>query len=310
MRTSMSPLPTNSLDRALVILQFIGRTPGGLTNLEISQKFKLARSTCSYILSRLEKERYLARDKESGRYRIGLKTLILGRGALREVGFRAASEPTLYRLATDTGLAANLAVLEGTRVVILDRIEGPTFVKAAIQESEKPRGANPPNRALGWEYLTKGHRDIGDELPPYSTALGRVLLAHLSEQQLSGFVDQSPPPQGDPEKRDIFKRQLTSELADVRRKGYFLMQFEPHNESCALAAPILDANDSVRAAVSVSCKRHLAIWNDEQTLSELVTQAAWEISCRLHYPNVIQRVASTGPNRGDGEIRPAGVGSH
>ena len=69
MRPSMSPLPTNSLDRALVILQFIGRTPGGLTNLEISQKFKLARSTCSYILSRLEKERYLARDKESGRFR-------------------------------------------------------------------------------------------------------------------------------------------------------------------------------------------------------------------------------------------------
>src|SRR5580698_1994034 len=123
-------IPTNSLERALVVLQFIGRTPGGVTNLEISREFAIARSTCSYILSRLEKEGYLARAKDTGKYRIGLRTLTLGRGALREVGFRSASEPTLYRLAADTGLAANLAVLEANRVVILDRVEGPAFVKA------------------------------------------------------------------------------------------------------------------------------------------------------------------------------------
>src|SRR5215469_11862454 len=99
------PLATNSLERALVILQLIGKTAGGLTNLEISLELKTARSTCSYILSRLEREGYLVRDKASGKNRIGLKTLILGRGALREVGFRVVSKPTLCRLATETGLA-------------------------------------------------------------------------------------------------------------------------------------------------------------------------------------------------------------
>ena len=34
------PIPTNSLERALVILQFIGGTPGGLTNLEVSREFR------------------------------------------------------------------------------------------------------------------------------------------------------------------------------------------------------------------------------------------------------------------------------
>jgi DNA-binding Lrp family transcriptional regulator len=93
-------LATNSLERALVILQLIGKTAGGLTNLEISVELKIARSTCSYILSRLEREAYLVRDKASGKYRIGLKTLILGRGALREVKrprSRATENPAVNR---------------------------------------------------------------------------------------------------------------------------------------------------------------------------------------------------------------------
>jgi len=60
-------------------------------------------------LNRLAKEGYLARDKSTLKYRIGLKNLILGRNALREAGFRAVSEPTLYRLAERDGL---LAVVE------------------------------------------------------------------------------------------------------------------------------------------------------------------------------------------------------
>lgn len=55
------------------------------------------------------------------------------------------SEPTLYRLATETGLAANLAVLEGERVLVLDRIEGFAFVKAAIEESHKIQGSESPS---------------------------------------------------------------------------------------------------------------------------------------------------------------------
>ena len=44
---------------------------------------------------------------------------------------------------------------------------------------------------------------------------------------------------------------------------------------------------AVKAGVAVSCKRHLPIWNDERALSEMVKEAAWEISCRLHYPKLL-----------------------
>jgi len=289
----MSRLPTNSLERALVLLQFIGKTPGGLTNNEISREFGIAKSTCSYILGRLEKEGYLAREKENGKYRIGLKTVILGRGALREVGFRSASEPTLYRLATETGLAANLGVIEGNRVVILDRVEGPAFVKAAVEEAQEHRGSARSN-GLRSDYLGREHRDVGSELPVYSTAMGRVLLAHLTDPQLAGFLERWPltiPGR----RRDLAKQELILDLNQVRERGYSLMRLEPHNQSCALAAPIFDASETVRATVSVSCRRHLAIWNDEQALSDLVKEAAWEISSRLHYPRLMKKGKEASP---------------
>jgi DNA-binding IclR family transcriptional regulator len=279
------PLATNSLERALVILQLIGHTDGGLTNLEISRELKLARSTCSYILSRLEREGYLARDKSTGKYRIGLKTLILGRGALREVGFRVVSEPTLYRLATETGLAANLAVLEGDRILVLDRIEGFAFVKAAIEESHSALGSGTPSalqQVKARREPTREYRELSLELPLRTTALGRVLLAYLPSERLSEYLPHDPRARGDSNSETA--GDLLSELDTVRRQGYYMMPFEPHNESCSLAAPIFDASDTVKAAVSVSCKRHLPIWNDEHGLSEIVKEAAWEISSKLHYP--------------------------
>ena len=279
------PLATNSLERALVILQLIGKTAGGLTNLEISQELQIARSTCSYILSRLEREGYLVRDKGSGKYRVGLKTLELGRGALREVGFRVVSEPTLYRLATETGLAANLAVLEAGRVLVLDRIEGFAFVKAVIEESQKAQGSSGPiplYESRGRQEPTHDYRELSFELPVSTTALGRVLLAYLPVDGLREVLGHDTQAKKRSTTENV--QDLQSELATVREQGYCMMHFEPHNESCSLAAPIFDATDTVKAAVSVSCKRHLPIWNNERALSEMVKDAAWQISSKLHYP--------------------------
>lgn len=233
----------------------------------------------------MEREGYLVRDKASGKYRIGLKTLILGRGALREVGFRVVSEPTLYRLATETGLAANLAVLEGDRVLVLDRIEGFAFVKAAIEESHTTQGpgsASTLQEVRDHQEATKEYREPSFELPVCTTALGRVLLAYLPADGTHQFLRHNS--WAKKYSQSSGAQELLSELRKVREQGYCMMHFEPHNESCSLAAPIFDASDTVKAAVSVSCKRHLSIWNDEHALSEMVKEAAWEISSKLHYP--------------------------
>ena len=89
------------------------------------------------------------------------------------------SEPTLYRLATETGLAANLAVLEGDRVLVLDRIEGFAFVKAAIEESHTTQGpgsASTLQEVRGRQEATKEYREASFELPVCTTALEEYFL--------------------------------------------------------------------------------------------------------------------------------------
>jgi DNA-binding IclR family transcriptional regulator len=188
-------------------------------------------------------------------------------------------------LATETGLAANLAVLEGDRVLVLDRIEGFAFVKAAIEESHKtqsPESSSTIQEVKSRQEPTKDYREVSFELPVGTTALGRVLLAYLPADRIHDFLRHDS--WANKSSKSSGAQELSSELSKVREQGYCMMHFEPHNESCSLAAPIFDASDTVKAAVSVSCRRHLSIWNDEHALSEMVKEAAWEVSSKLHYP--------------------------
>jgi DNA-binding IclR family transcriptional regulator len=119
------PAATSSLERALVLLRVIEQTPGGLRNADISRQLKIPKSTCSYIAARLERAGYLTRDAVSNRYKIGLTTVTLAHGALREVGIRTVAEPALYKLTSQTGLSAGIGVLQRGRVLLVDRVEGP-----------------------------------------------------------------------------------------------------------------------------------------------------------------------------------------
>ncbi len=60
-----------------MLLKIVEQTSGGMRHAEISRRLRIPKSTCSYILTRLEREGYVFRDQETARYRIGLATLAL-----------------------------------------------------------------------------------------------------------------------------------------------------------------------------------------------------------------------------------------
>ena len=251
---------SNSLERALVLLKVIEQVPGGLQNAEISRKLKIPKSSCSYILRRLEREGYLIRDEATARYRIGLAMVALAHGALREIGIRSVAEPALYRLTNQTGLSAGIGVLERGRVLMVDRLEGPEFVS-----NTQPR--------------KREQRDIGRELPAHSTALGKVLLAFLAPKQVLNVIAERGLARSTP-KTIVSKTKLLSELEVVRRQGYAIADEEADRGLRALAAPIFDADGTVRAAVSVNGSPAENVWNDLGELVRLVEVAARDISKR------------------------------
>jgi IclR family KDG regulon transcriptional repressor len=258
---------TNSLERALVLLKLVERTPGGLRHADLSRQLRIPKSTCSYITARLEREGYLIRDDATGRYRIGLATVALAYGALRETGIHSVAEPALYKLTSETGLSAGIGVLERGWVLLVDRVEGPRFVNRALESR--------PVRA-------RAQRDVGRELPAHSTALGKVLLAHLPREQVVSILAQRGLRRYT-RKTNVSAARLFAELEVVRKKGYAVADEEAYLDLRALAAPVSDASGAVRAAVSVNGSPKDPVWSDLEKLVKLVQAAACDISRRARF---------------------------
>jgi DNA-binding IclR family transcriptional regulator len=262
---------TNSLERALAILERIEQTPGGLRHADISREMHIPRSTCTYILSRLEQKGYVTRDEGSGCYQIGLTPVALAHGALRAIGVRSIAEPALYRLVSATGLSAGIGVLERGRVLIIDRVEGPEFVREAVEVAEGLKLRQPERR--------REDRDIGRELPVHATALGKVLLAFLPAAQALALVEDSPLVR---QTRNTItsKVRLLRELETVREEGYAVSDEEQALGIRAVAAPIQNGAGEVSAGVSLNGSVADQAWHDLGQLIGLVKDAAREISRR------------------------------
>jgi IclR family pca regulon transcriptional regulator len=250
---------STSLLRALSILELIARKSGGFTNAEISRRLKIATSTTSYILSRLEREGYLRRDPEHGRYEIGLKVVALAHGALREMGLRRVAEPILHRIAAETRHSGLIGVLERGLVMIVDKVEQPDLAKIDM--------------------------DIGVRYPAHTTALGKVLLAHLPVEEVEALFDGFTA-LADPKKSAVSRASRMQELATVKKQGFAISDGELFPGIWAVAAPIYDSAGRVRAAVSATGGRS-ARENDD--IKACVMRAAHEISLRLTHSETVKQ---------------------
>jgi DNA-binding IclR family transcriptional regulator len=244
---------TNSLERALTLLDIVARERDGLTNAEISRRMKIAPSSCSYILSRLEREGYLRRDKSSNRYLIGLKLVELAYGALRTVGHRPIVEPALHRLVEQTRLTAIIAVWVRGRAVVVEKVESPESIKLDVD--------------LGYPHYV------------HSSAAGKVLLAHRSAEEINDVVRLHGLPRRTA-KTITSKSQLLQELETVRAREYASSNEEEFIGGRAVAAPILDGTGTVCAAVSAVGPSGHSIWECPEDAIRCVKAAAREISRR------------------------------
>jgi len=244
---------TNSLERALTLLDIVARECEGVTNAEISRRMAMAPSSCSYILSRLEREAYVRRDRSTGRYHIGLKLLELAYGALRTIGHRPIVEPALHRLVEQTRLTAIIAVWMRGRAVVVDKVESPESIKLDV--------------------------DLGYPHHPHSSAVGKVLLAHRSPEEINDFVRVHGLPRRTA-KTITTKARLLQELENVRAREYASSNEEEFVGGRAVAAPILDETGAVCAAVSAVGPSGHSIWECPEDAIRCVKAAAREISRR------------------------------
>ena len=249
-------VPSNSLERGLRILEMIGSSKSGLSNKEISEELRIATSSSSYVLGRLEREGYLARNAATGRYQIGLKVLAISRGVLRHMNFREVAEPVLQKLRDDTGLDGVVGILDQNKVMVINRVSGGEFPKADV--------------------------DTGTVYWAHATAIGKVLLAHIPQEHVLDLIGAQDLVQYT-ENTIISTTDLLAELDRVRKLGYAISNEEQQLGLRSVAAPIVDSQRAVRAGVAAVGSTNHPVWRDMTSIAERVGAAAREISRMVRF---------------------------
>jgi IclR family transcriptional regulator, KDG regulon repressor len=214
-----------SLQRGLGILELIAKNGSGVTTAEVSRKIGLHTSTTFHLLRTLTILGYLTQDETTRAYHVGSKVFQLAASAWTEIQIINISAPLLTEMAQETGESSHLAIFEHGEVIVINKIDG----SGPVRLSER----------------------VGYPRPAHSTAIGKVLLAHLPEAELKTFL-------GWHELRPFTPKTITAvpileqELVRVRRQGYAFDDEEFAQGIRCLAAPVRNFTGHVVAALGIS----------------------------------------------------------
>src|SRR6201982_2408751 len=152
-----------SLGRAFSILEEVARHREGIGLAELSKLVGLHNSTTFHLAKTLVSLGYLRQEKDSKRYRVGRPLFALAASALDEIEMVNVATPVLEELSRETGESSHFAGRMGDAVVVLARTGGP----GAFQLADR----------------------VGVVRPAHCTALGKIILASLSDDQLKRFLE-------------------------------------------------------------------------------------------------------------------------
>jgi DNA-binding IclR family transcriptional regulator len=241
-------------ETTLDVLETIRNMDDGASVSQLAQRLPVAKSTVHKHVKTLERRGYVTRHEDE--YRIGLRFLELGGIARRYDSVYEIAKPEIQRLADETGELANLMVEE-----------------------------------YGWGiyvYTARGEQAVnldthlGKRIHLHPTALGKALLASLSDERIGEIIDQ----QGLPEHTDhtiTGRETLREELATIRDDDVAYEQEERVNGMCCVSAP-LTAHRERAAAISITGP--LSRMSPERMhgeIRELVQGAANVIEVNLSY---------------------------
>lgn len=253
--------PATAVERALNILEAAAHRRDGLTNSEISRKLCIPKSSASYILRTLERRGYLRRDRESGRYRLGLKILSLGGAAQANLDIADVALPFMRALEEKIHMTVHLAVLDQGEAVYIEKVEAPGFFKVNT-----------------W---------VGRRMFLHSTSVGKCVLAWLPKHEVEALVRQQGLKKRTP-KTIITMSKLLADLEQVKLEGYAVDDEENSLGARCLGAPVFDVTGNVVAALGASGTLSQVDEASMPRLTEAVKEAARRISRQL------QRSGATG----------------
>lgn len=211
-----------SLERGLAVLRAFTPSSPSLTISDVATRTGLTRATARRVLLTLASLGYV--DMNRREFTLTRSVLDLAKPFADQRDPWDFARPYLESLTERTGESASIAVLDATEIVYVSRVQTRRLMTLVVQ--------------------------VGSRLPAHATSKGRVLLANLPEAELAAYFAQTAIARYT-DQTVVDERELRAILAEIRSRGWAIVDQQLEPGLCSVAAPIVDGDGRVGAALSV-----------------------------------------------------------
>lgn len=219
-----SEVKVKSLQKAIEILNcFIKKESWGVT--ELSDYLGLNKSNVHSILSTFKAMEYLEQSSETGKYHLGMAVYRLSHALKDNLIIVNIALPYMQELADYSGERVYLAIPHKDEAVYVSC----TYPQEAV-------------------YLMR--TIMGETAKMYCTGIGKAMMAFLTKEELNFCLNQKM--EAFTESTITDPQELKKELDQIRVQGYAVDNMEHEYGIKCVAVPILNKQDGVEGAISIS----------------------------------------------------------
>lgn len=256
--------PVQTLEKALEIIELLSKdsSGNGLGISELSRELDIGKSTVHRVLSTLMAYGYVDKMPNNSNYRLSWRLYELGSVVPLQRDLGKIDTEILQDICNRYGETVNLGVRSDNYVVIIAKVEPQIVLRTNIQ--------------------------IGAREPLHATALGKVLISELSQEELKEVISV-----GDGEFKDYTPNTISGwddlmlELQKVREQGYAIDDQEFCLGISCIAMPVRNYNNDIVAAISVTGPSVRINFNKIMDIKEGLAWASKKLSGYLGFKNVI-----------------------
>ncbi|MFZ9182989.1 MAG: IclR family transcriptional regulator, partial [Hylemonella sp.] len=218
----------SSSERSLRLLARLAEEGRPLSLAELASYLALPKATAHRLCAQLLETGFIVRGVGEREFAVGPALRKLALDTLNHDSVRGLRHELLADLVAQVGETCNLTTLDGAAVLYLDRVEAP------------------------WPWrLTLA---VGEHVPLHCTASGKLFLALMPPAQREALLAQLKLPRMT-DSTITSARALREECLKIASAGYALDREEFITGLVAIAVPVLDQQDQVRAALAIHAPR-------------------------------------------------------
>ena len=214
----------SSAERSLRLLALLANEGRALSLAELAVRLDLPKATAHRLCSHLLDSGFLARDTDERCFAVGPALRQLAFDTLNHGVVRGLRHEVLAALVTQVGETCNFTTLDGTQVLYIDRVEAQWPMRLSL--------------------------DVGSHVPLHCTASGKLFLAAMPAAQRDTLIAALPLTRMTRHTLTSAKA-LKAECEAITAQGHSCDREEFIAGLIAVAVPVRDASDSIRAAVAL-----------------------------------------------------------